>query len=250
MRTTVVATHLSGDAALNRATCVQQSDNDHLGREIPPECPSRMLLAVNICTGIVGCTFLLVTMAGIATGRVSAAASTLLSFSSFVIFMSCLGGCGATRRAKGASCILLTYFYFTIACCAGYFFFACWAWIYTDQFDLCVRPDPPAWWPAACPALTVQSLTRASVAVLCRLPPPICPPPCHFRFINKRWDTVVDALPADLFQKNIDYETAVGTVSDHPITTAVVGLLLLVLLAIAVTGSIMIISMPVRARGV
>ena len=85
---------------------------------------------------------------------------------------------------------------------------------------------------------------------LCNAAHPDLPLPWHFRFINKRWDTVVEALPADLFQKNIDYETAVGTVSDHPITTAVVGLLLLVLLAIAVTGSIMIISMPVRARGV
>ena len=142
--------------ALAVTATVHQSDNDHLGREIPPECPSRMLLAVNICTGIAGCTFLLVTMAGIASGRVSAAASTLLSFSSFVIFMSCLGGCGATRRAKGASCILLTYFYFTICCCAGYFFFACWAWIYTDQFDLCV-PPPTVTLPCCADAGTVRA---------------------------------------------------------------------------------------------
>lgn len=111
------------------------AENDEHGREKPPPIPSRMLLCVNACTGCFGMGVLLVTMGGIATGRISAAASLLLSFGSFVLFVSCLGGCGATRRAKGASCILLTYFYTVAFCAAGYFFFVCWAWIYTEAFD-------------------------------------------------------------------------------------------------------------------
>ena len=179
------------------------SDNDHLGREIPPECPSRMLQSINLCSGMFGITLMLLTLYGISTGRVSAAASTLLSFASFVIFMSCLGFCGATRRAKGASCVLLTYFYFVMFCSAGYMFFACWAWIYTEAFD---------------------------------------------KYVSRHWDTLVDTLPADLLSKQIDTDAARGTVQDNQLVAGIVALVILLMLAIAITGSVMIISMPVRAR--
>jgi len=181
--------------------CIIQSENDHLGREIPPECPSRMLLIINACSLIVGFTLLLITVSGIATGRVSMGASLLLSFSSFVIFLSCLGGLGATRRAKGASCLLLTYFYFVLFCTAGYFFFACWAWIYTDAFDA---------------------------------------------YISKHWNTLVDALPSDILERQVDAEAAAGTVADNQGAAAAVAVVILVVIVLAIVGSVMIISMPVR----
>merc|ERR1711934_756800 len=116
---------------------------------------------------------------GISTGRVSAAASTLLSV---------------------ASCVLLTYFYFVMFCSAGYMFFACWAWMGTEAFD---------------------------------------------KYVSRHWDTLVDTLPADLLSKQIDTDAARGTVQDNQLVAGIVALVILLMLAIAITGSVMIISMPV-----
>lgn len=128
--------------------------------------------------------------------------------------MSCLGGCGAFKRAYYASCALLTvlppssnaparkgvdthtrclcvyqYFYIVMFCAAVFFFFAAWAWFYTEAFDV---------------------------------------------WIAQRWDVVVDALPEDVLEKHLNHETASAIVENNKGIVLAISLTLLSLLIIGV----------------
>lgn len=90
----------------------------------PPETPAKVLMGLNCLVAFISVVMFLMTMSGIATGRISIAAAFLIAGSVTVCGFSFIGFCAGCRDSEGVSCFAVVYLYIVFFS-SLFFLFSC-----------------------------------------------------------------------------------------------------------------------------